>query len=549
MSFAFRIPKQANPADDPTTISVMMLALDDSETRLTQSLEEQYPAAATAARTRAISLGATTVTLLPGGTLAGVPGLRTICAVRTAGIASTPTAFMVNVPSSFVSLLPNPFGGSANFIPRTTNFKATFSSPVTGANSTTFSVRGQQSGPAFVNDAYSGNGTTTITTPTKTFFAGEVVEVAIVTSLSCPTPFVTRFRTATGLGQGNFFPGTATPAHDSTYCTGRRRFEQERKARYRRDESVVEQHFRLLRERRRDVAGAANVHDRPTPDWRGARRRESRRKPRRRRRKRARSNRVAQARKGRRHVRRPDHVRRGIGPRRSRLADIDGDGFVDAVVANAEGTVSLLTNNGAGGFYPQRLLTASDLGKQTGLAIGDLNRDGALDLVVTDSTNNRVSIWLGNGNGTFQAEREFAVGSGPSSVNIGDFNGDGIPDLAVSNQTANTVSVLLGTGSGSFQPPSTLTVGARPASCVIGDFNGDGKLDITTASLPDREASELLGNGDGTFQSRRTFFIGEGPRTIVSGDFNSNTILGLAVANLVKNGTVTVFNGRNAAVQ
>jgi hypothetical protein len=543
VSFAFRIARQPNSADNPTTISVLMLALDDSQTRLTQSLEEQDPVATTAARNRAISLGATTVTLLPGGTLAGVPGIRTVCAVRTAGTASSPTAYMVNVPSAFVSLVPDPFGPSANFIPRTTNFKATFSGTVNGANSKTFPVRGLQSGPAFLNDAYSGNGTTMITTPTKTFFAGEAIEVAIGSSLACPTTYVTRFRTATGRGQGNFFPANTIAAGDSTYAlavgdlnrngkldivatnlssnnisvllgNGDGTFQTQRTYSTGRHPISVALGD-VNRDGFLDVA-VANELDR-----------------------------TVSLRLGKSDGTFGDERTFPVGTARSlALTDIDGDGLIDVVVANAEGTVSLLVNNGSGGFYPQSILTASDLGKQTSLAVADLNRDGAMDLVVTDSTNNRVSVWLGNGNGTFQAEREFAVGTGPSSVGIGDFNGDGIPDLAVTNQTANTISVLLGTGNGSFQAPSTLTVGNRPASLVVADLDGDGKLDIADANLPDREASVLIGNGNGTFQSRRTFFIGEAPRTIVAGDFNNDTILDLAVANLVKSGTVSVFLGR-----
>ena len=87
--------------------------------------------------------------------------------------------------------------------------------------------------------------------------------------------------------------------------------------------------------------------------------------------------------------------------------------------------------------------------------LGDLNGDGKLDLVVANEGNNTVSVLLGNGNGTFQAQQTFATGTSPDSVAVADFNGDGKPDLVVANVGSNTVSVLLGNGNGTFQPQQT----------------------------------------------------------------------------------------------
>jgi len=90
VTFAFRLPLQADQTADPFAISVMFLALDDSDTRVTESLEERDPAARQAASDRAIALGAQ-VTVLAGGSEAGYPGtVRRICTVRTAGTAASP---------------------------------------------------------------------------------------------------------------------------------------------------------------------------------------------------------------------------------------------------------------------------------------------------------------------------------------------------------------------------------------------------------------------------------------------------------------------------
>jgi hypothetical protein len=86
------------------------------------------------------------------------------------------------------------------------------------------------------------------------------------------------------------------------------------------------------------------------------------------------------------------------------------------------------------------------------IVAGDFNGDGRTDLAVANSGSNTVSVLLGNGDGTFQNQVVYAVGSHPVALVAGDFNGDGLTDLAVANQLDNTVSVLLGNGDGTFQP-------------------------------------------------------------------------------------------------
>ena len=84
------------------------------------------------------------------------------------------------------------------------------------------------------------------------------------------------------------------------------------------------------------------------------------------------------------------------------------------------------------------------------LALGDVNGDGVLDLAVAngDFGSSNVSVLLGNGDGSFQAEQRFVAGAGPSSVALGDVNGDGVLDLAGTNGNSGDVSVLLGNGDG-----------------------------------------------------------------------------------------------------
>jgi hypothetical protein len=166
------------------------------------------------------------------------------------------------------------------------------------------------------------------------------------------------------------------------------------------------------------------------------------------------------------------------------VADVNGDGKLDVLVAN--GYVNVLLGNGDGTFQPAQEITSDTLGVIS-IAAADVNGDGKIDLVAANTNNGvppaTVSVFLGNGNGTFQSPQTFNSGAANlSAVAIADVNGDGKPDVLVIEflrDSAGLLGVLLGNGDGTFQAPITRGSGGdTPLAMAVADLNGDGLPDV-----------------------------------------------------------------------
>ena len=148
---------------------------------------------------------------------------------------------------------------------------------------------------------------------------------------------------------------------------------------------------------------------------------------------------------------------------------------------------------------------------------------GKPDLVAADSAG--ATVYLGNGDGTFQGVTTYPAGPNATSVAVGDFNGDGIQDLAVANATVswdNGISIFLGNGDGTFQTAVNYATGSNAYSLAVSDFNGDGWADIVVVNGGSNSFSILLGNGDGTFQPAVSYDLGTNPQYVTIGDFNKD---------------------------
>jgi uncharacterized repeat protein (TIGR01451 family) len=173
------------------------------------------------------------------------------------------------------------------------------------------------------------------------------------------------------------------------------------------------------------------------------------------------------------------------------------------------------------------------------VAVSDFNRDNKQDFVAITAYNS-VTVYLGNGDGTFQNGVAYAVGDVPYSIVVSDFNGDGVPDIAVANNGSGNVSILLGNGDGTFRSAVNYPAGSGVDVLAVADFNGDGNADLVASSTLSGGLVVLLGNGDGTLQPPVSVSTTTYPPSVSVADFNGDERPDLLVCG---NGTVGLLLG------
>ncbi|MGC1544180.1 MAG: FG-GAP-like repeat-containing protein, partial [Candidatus Acidiferrales bacterium] len=227
-------------------------------------------------------------------------------------------------------------------------------------------------------------------------------------------------------------------------------------------------------------------------------------------------------------------------------AKTNTSGIIDLAVANqVDNTVSILLGNGDGTFTaaPSSPLALPSGSSPTSIAVGDFNKDGYADLAVVNMAANTISIFLGNGDGTFKTPTTVVTGSTPTSIVAAAFNpsNPSLIDLAVTNSADNTLEIFIGNGDGTFQKGVTYNTGVTPLYVAAADLNVDGNLDLavadsgvaTSSNTVGNSVSIFLGNGDGTFilpgGSRLDYPAGTNPTSITVADFNDDGLPDLVV--------------------
>jgi len=239
------------------------------------------------------------------------------------------------------------------------------------------------------------------------------------------------------------------------------------------------------------------------------------------------------------------------------VGDLSNDGIDDIVTSSVVGAdpVNVLMGNGNGTFQAPRQynvgpgLSGALTAGYRQVAVADLTGNGIDDIVVPNFRAGDISVLLGNGNGTFQPQRNFDAVSSPDSLVTGNFTTSGTTDIAVLQNFSqeggvSDLAILIGRGDGTFEPavlyPTIFNNGAGPM--VVGDFTGNGIDDIMVFSKNEPEAELFLGNGNGTFRVGGVIDLPENVFAAQAADLTGNGKLDLITTG-TNTGNVYVMMG------
>ncbi len=238
----------------------------------------------------------------------------------------------------------------------------------------------------------------------------------------------------------------------------------------------------------------------------------------------------------------------GAGPTAIAVGDFNDDGFADLAVANKNAnTVSIFLGNGDETFQTPTTITTGNAPTSIVAEAFNPNAPGIVDLAVTNSTDNTLQIFLGNGKGAFTDGVTYNTGVTPVYVASADVNLDGNLDLVVAdsgaatsaNSVGNSVSVFLGNGDGTFILPGgtrmDFPAGTTPTSFVIADFNDDGIPDLLVTASGDDAAALMLGASGGFFNGPIEVPVGTTPDSVATADFNGDGLPDVVITNFGSN--------------
>jgi hypothetical protein len=227
------------------------------------------------------------------------------------------------------------------------------------------------------------------------------------------------------------------------------------------------------------------------------------------------------------------------------MGDFDANSSADIAVVHSSSLVSIILLDRDFNQIGGSTLRADD--NPVAIAAADLTSDGYLDLIVANMFSNNVSVFIGNGDGSFALMGNYPAGNAPAGVAAADFDGDGHVDVVAANFGTSTVSLLLGDGSGTLDThePQVIAADVDPSAVAAGDFNNDGVPDLATANFGSSNVSVILGaRSAGTYVPSTPvhYFAERAPVAITAAHFDAGANLDLIVSNGGA-GTVSLLAG------
>jgi len=235
----------------------------------------------------------------------------------------------------------------------------------------------------------------------------------------------------------------------------------------------------------------------------------------------------------------------GAVPETLAAGELGGPGGAALVTANpGAGSLSVLLPVGSGSLGFQAPLTLAVGGEPVRPVIGDVDGDGADDILVADRIHHDVAFFAGAGGGTLEPATFTGAARGPGELALVDLTGDGRPEVIAPGREGASVAILFGEAAGLREAGAFAAGASQPVQLVAGDFTGNGHLDVAVAAeTPGGGVVNVLpGAGDGTLGAPQTFATGAGPRDLGVGDFTGDGVLDLATLDAV-DGTVSVLAG------
>lgn len=228
------------------------------------------------------------------------------------------------------------------------------------------------------------------------------------------------------------------------------------------------------------------------------------------------------------------------------LGDFNHDGTTDIGVLDLQSFDILLGERNNTFEIKNNFFGELDL---EGVAVGDFNKDGKLDIVFSQDSANPLQIWLGNGDGTFNLGHQLPGINLPQVIAVADFDGDGNPDIASLEGFFSVVQIYYGNGDGTFQNPVNLPLEREYLQMQAIDIDNDGKPDLV---FTDNKVISIIHNlGKRNFSAEEHVLAGSIGSFVVR-DVNGDGLPDILVANggtgtSVGPTTVTVLLNQGAA--